>query len=151
MTRCSNRNIRNFKWKLTLLWHIYTKTVTIYFWKCINKAQSFYQSCLIIYIHGIKRIRSPTSYSANREFFEARCTLHKSCARSKPRPCVYGVFFAPRIQVHKTPSGRYLCPSGLSKVRTRLLPLNERKRFIRVRLAYKLRCSYAGLAFTWIP
>lgn len=52
----------------------------------------------------------------------------------------------PSAQVHTAPGGLYLCPcgfltSGLSKVRTRLLPLNERERSIR---APRTR-------FTWIP
>lgn len=51
------------------------------------------------------------------------------------------------VQVHTAPGGLYLCPcgfltSGLSKVRTRLLPLNERERLIRAR---------ARTRFTWIP
>lgn len=103
---------------------------------------------LVIYIHGTKRIRSPTSYSAKQESF----ALYKRGAHSELRPCtathIRGLFFPgiPRIQTRTAPGGRYLCPSGfltsaLSKVRTRLLPLNERKRFVR---------SRAGTRFTWI-
>lgn len=51
---------------------------------------------LIIYTHGTKHIRSPTSYSTNREFFETRCMLHKHCAHSRPRPCAYARTFFPR-------------------------------------------------------
>lgn len=48
---------------------------------------------LVIYIHGTKRIRSPTSYSAKQESF----ALYKRGAHSELRPCtathIRGLFF----------------------------------------------------------
>lgn len=85
------------------------------------------------------------------------CALHKRGPRSESTllhvvargDACEDLLFPPlpqRAQVHTAPGGLYLCPcgfltSGLSKVRTRLLPLNERETFH----------SRARTRFTWIP
>lgn len=74
MSRNTRDNLK--KSELRLLWYIYTNTVTpsISIFENTSIKCSLFLSImyLISYTHGTKRIRLPTSYSTNREFFEAR-------------------------------------------------------------------------------